>query len=525
MTTNPRVQTSHGVLEGGIDTRTGAHSFKGIPFAAPPLGALRWREPQPVESWQGIRLATQFGPRPMQLALFGDMNFRSPDMSEDCLYLNVWAPATPAATPLPVLVYFYGGGNVAGDSAEPRYDGASLAQQGLVVVTVNYRLSVFGFFAHPELSRTSGYGASGNYGYLDQAAALGWVQREIAAFGGDPSRITIAGESAGSISVSAQLLSPIANHRIAGAIASSGSLLGALPAMTLSDAEQVGVAIATQVGATTLADLHNLSASDLLDATQAYQPQHFCGTIDGYFLPKSPWELYASGAHARVPLLIGWNSTEVPYQFLLHDHPPTVANYQDAVQAQFGDQAPHLLQHYAARSDAEVVIAATDLSSDLFIGYSTWKWAELHARTNPTYRYLYAHPRPGMRPEFGDAVSGLAGGVIRAEESSTPAPPPPPMAVGAVHSADIEYFMGNLDTNTVYAWDAADTAVSHQMQQIYVNFVTHGDPNGAGIPTWPPVQAGETAQLLRIDSQSQVVPDSHRPRYQLLDTVIGQPAV
>ena len=525
MTTPPRVQTSHGLLEGGIDARTGAHSFKGIPFAAPPVGALRWCEPQPVESWQGIRLATQFGSRPMQLALFGDMDFRSPDMSEDCLYLNVWTPATPAATPLPVLVYFYGGGNVAGDSSEPRYDGARLAQQGLVVVTVNYRLSVFGFFAHPELSRSTSYGASGNYGYLDQAAALGWVQSEIGAFGGDSSKITIAGESAGSISVSAQLLSPIANQRIAGAIASSGSLLGALPAMTLADAEHAGVAFATHAGANSLAALRTMSARTLLDATQGYQPQHFCGTIDGYFLPQSPWALYASGDHAQVPLLIGWNSTEVPYQFLLHEHPPTVANYQAAVQAQFGDQAADMLQHYAASSDAEVVIAGTDLASDLFIGYSTWKWAELHARTNPTYRYLYAHPRPSMRPELGNAVSGLAGGVIRADDTSTPPPPPPPMAVGAVHSADIEYFMGNLDTNSVYAWDAADEAVSHQMQQIYVNFVTHGDPNGAGIPAWAPVQAGETAQLLRIDSQSQVVPDHHRPRYQLLDTVIGQPAV
>ena len=522
MTTPPRVQTSHGLLEGGVDTRTGAHSFKGIPFAAPPVGALRWCEPQPGESWQGIRLATQFGPRPMQLALFGDMDFRSPGMSEDCLYLNVWTPATPAATPLPVLVYFYGGGNVAGDSSEPRYDGARLAQQGLVVVTVNYRLSVFGFFAHPELSRSTSYGASGNYGYLDQSAALGWVQNEIGAFGGDPSRVTIAGESAGSISVSAQLLSPIANHRIAGAIASSGSLLGALPAMTLAEAEQVGVAIATHAGATTLADLRKLSASELLDATQAYQPQHFCGTIDGYFLPQSPWQLYASGAHAQVPLLIGWNSTEVPYQFLLHDHPPTVANYQAAVQAQFGDQAADMLRHYPASSDAEVVLAATDLSSDLFIGYSTWKWADLQARSNPTYRYLYAHPRPAMRPELGNAVSGLAGGVIRTDETSTPPPPPPPMAVGAVHSADIEYFMGNLDTNNVYAWDAADAAVSQQMQQIYVNFVTHGDPNGAGIPAWAPVQAGETAELLRIATQSVIVADAHRPRYQMLDTVLGK---
>lgn len=517
MTTHPRVTISHGILEGEIDARTGVRAFKGVPFAAPPVGALRWREPQPVAAWHGIRPAQQFAPRPMQLPIFGDMNFRSPGMSEDCLYLNVWTPVEAAQ--LPVLVYFYGGGNVAGDSSEPRYDGASLAKQGIIVVTVNYRLNIFGFFAHPDLRHESESGACGNYGYLDQTAALRWVQAHIAAFGGDPQRVSIAGESAGSISVSAQMASPLAQGLFAAAIGSSGSLMGALSAQTLSDAEHAGMALASEIGAPSVNALRALPAHDLLDATQGHPPQHFTGTIDGYFLTQSPWQTFANGQQTRVPLLVGWNSTEVPYMFLLGDQAPTVANYQAAVRARFADHADTLLAHYAAHTDADVIVAATDLSSDLFIGHSTWKWADLHVQTSgqPVYRYLYAHPRPPMRPELGNVVEGLAGGIIHSDE---PPPPPPPLAIGATHSADIEYFMGNLDTNEVFAWTDIDTQVSTQMQHIYRNFVTHHNPNGDDIPTWPTLSADDHAHIMRIDATSASEPDHHRARYRMLDGIM-----
>src|ERR671926_431590 len=227
----------------------GVRAFKGIPYASAPVGELRWRPPQPVKAWEGVRRAEKFGPRCMQHPVFGDMNFRSDGMSEDCLYLNVWTPAKSAREKLPVLVYFYGGGFIAGDGSEPRYDGEALARRGIVTVTLNYRLGLFGFFAHPELSKESPQHASGNYGLLDQAAALRWVHDNIAAFGGDPRRVTVAGESAGSVSVSAQMASPLSKDLIAGAIGESGSIMATLPAVPLPQAEQSGAKFAADPGA------------------------------------------------------------------------------------------------------------------------------------------------------------------------------------------------------------------------------------------------------------------------------------
>ncbi|KXK24307.1 MAG: carboxylesterase, partial [Bacteroidetes bacterium OLB12] len=226
------VQTKieNGTIEGLYETGSGLQYYLGVPFAKPPVGNLRWKAPQPLDTWTGVKQTKKFGPRPIQAIVFGDMGSRSDGMSEDCLYLNVWTPAKKGAS-LPVLVYFYGGGFVAGDGSEPRYDGAAMAKKGIVVVTVNYRLGLFGFFAHPDLSKETTYKGSGNYGYLDQAFALQWVQKNIAAFGGDAKKVTIAGESAGSISVSAQMVSPLSRKLIAGAIGESGSGISALAAV------------------------------------------------------------------------------------------------------------------------------------------------------------------------------------------------------------------------------------------------------------------------------------------------------
>ena len=319
--TPPRVAVANGTLEGTLEP-SGIRSFKGIPFAAPPVGDLRWREPQPAARWQGVRPATAFGPRAMQRPIFGDMGFRSNGVSEDCLYLNVWTPAKTNREKLPVLVYYYGGGFMAGDGSEPRYDGEQMARRGIVAVTVNYRLNVFGFMAHPELTRESPHKASGNYGLLDQQAALKWVRENIAQFGGDPARITIAGESAGSMSVSALMVSPLSKDMIAGAIGESGSLMGTLPPVSLAEGEKAGVAFAGLVGASSLADLRAMPAEKLLAATANPAVPRFPIVVDGYFFPSNPVALYTAGKQAHVPLLVGWNSEEMNYRALMGQEQP-----------------------------------------------------------------------------------------------------------------------------------------------------------------------------------------------------------
>ena len=257
---NPQVAISNGQLEGTFNATTGINSYKGIPYALPPVGNLRWKAPQPPANWSGVLKADHFSHMPMQKRIYSDMIFRADTMSEDCLYLNVWTPAKSAYARLPVLVYFYGGGFSAGDGSEARYDGESLAQKGIVTVTVNYRLGIFGFFAHPELSAETSYHGSGNYGLMDQSAALVWVKKNIAAFGGDPDHITIAGESAGSIAVFGQMASPLSRNLIAGAIGESGAMIKpTLPALSLADGEQIGLTFQKKIDAKSLADLRALT--------------------------------------------------------------------------------------------------------------------------------------------------------------------------------------------------------------------------------------------------------------------------
>src|SRR5947209_947184 len=513
--TADRVKTSNGVVEGKGRQDSGVRIFQGIPFAQPPTGDQRWKPPQPVKSWAGVRQAVKFGPRCMQHPVFGDMGFRSDGMSEDCLYLNVWTPAASGRERLPVLVYFYGGGFVAGDGSEPRYDGESMARRRVVAVTVNYRLGVFGFLAHPELTKESPHHASGNYGLLDQAAALRWVQQNIAAFGGDPRRVTIAGESAGSASVSAQMASPVSKDLIAGAIGESGSVLSTMRAVPLAQAEAEGVKFAASVGADSLAALRALTTEQLQQATK--QPLgRFPITVDGYFFPEDPALIYAAGRQAHVPLLVGWNSEEMTWLALLRGKEPTPENYEKAVREQLGARADEALKLYPASTREEVIASATDLAGDRFIGYSTWKWFDLHAKTggSPVFRYFYAHPRPPMRPELGNAAPGLAGGVVRGPGAGAVAMPP---ARGAVHSAEIEYALGNLATNNVYAWTPDDYKVSEVMQGYFANFVKKGDPNATGLPAWPGSTAGSPVQIMRLDVESRAEAERHRERYLFLD--------
>lgn len=509
-----RVTTKYGVLQGVVDS--GIVAFKGVPFAKPPVGELRWREPQPPEAWSGVRPAEHFGPQCMQRRIFGDMNFRSNGMSEDCLYLNIWTPARTGRERLPVLVYFYGGGFVAGDGSEPRYDGEMMARKGIVAVTVNYRLTVFGFLAHPELTAESPHHASGNYGLMDQAAALRWLKENLAAFGGDPDRIINAGESAGSASVSAHMVSPLSKDLIAGAILSSGALAGRW-ASPLQEAEERGVQFAEKIGKKTLAELRAMPAEELLEATAQTQMFFFGPIVDGYFLPEPPLKTLQEGRQARVPLLGGWNSEEMSYRMILGNAEPTVENYKAALQRLYADKAEEVFQAFSATNEEEVIEAATDLAGARFIALGTWKWLEVHAETGGqlVYRYLYARPRPPMRPEVGDAVSGLAGGVMRGEEAQARRTPP---ARGAVHSADIEYAMGNLPTNRVYDWQPEDYKVSAIFQRFYENFVKTSNPSsGLGVPEWPTINGKRPRPVMIIDVDTRVESEKHPDRYPLLD--------
>ena len=510
----PTVKTANGMLEGNDES--GIKTFKGVPFAAPPVGDLRWREPQPVQNWAGVRKATNFGPRAMQLPLFGDMSFRSDGMSEDCLYLNVWTPAKKGDEHLPVLVYFYGGGFLAGDGSELRYDGESLARNGIVTVTVNYRLGVFGFFAHPELTKESPHHASGNYGLLDQNAALKWVQQNIAALGGDPKKITIAGESAGSFSVSAQMASPLSKNIIAGAIGESGSLLGLNPTASLADAEKSGSSFASNVKANSLADLRAIPAEQLLKATTNAGFGKFPVDVDGYFFPKSPTAIFEAGEQAHVPLLVGWNSEEMNYRMVMGQNELTKENFTNAVQKMYKDNATGILKEYAVNSDSDVESVATSLASDQFIGFSTWKWSDMQNKTGskPVYRYLYARARPEMRAEMGNATANLAGGVTK---DTTGKAPKVPLPKGAVHSAEIEYALGNLPTNRVYDWQPDDYKVSAIMEAFFANFIKTGNPNGLGVPEWPALNKTETTPVMYINVDTKVEDVNSNARYRFLD--------
>ena len=511
----PHVKTANGMLE-GVNS-SGIRIFKGVPFAKPPVGELRWREPQAPVSWQGVRKADKFGPRAMQLPVFSDMIFRSNGVSEDCLYLNVWTPAQSFAERLPVLVYFFGGGFRAGDGSEYRYDGESMARKGIVAITVNYRLSVFGFFAHPELTKESPHHASGNYGLMDQSAALRWVQQNIAAFGGDPAKVTIAGESAGSFSVSAQMASPLSKNLLAGAIGESGSLLGLNAPVPLAEAEKLGVQFGENAGAKTLAQLRAIPAQQLLEAAEKPGAGRFPVTVDGYFFPKSPLQIYAAGEQAHVPLLAGWNSEEGNYKAVLAQDPPTLDNYTKAMQKRYGDQSAAALKGYSAASDADVEAIATKLASDQFIGYGTWKWCELQSQTGgkPVYRYFYARPRPITKAAKAKMLieAGVAAG-----KDSNQAVGKTATSQGAAHSAEIEYALGNLPTNQVFDWQPEDFTISTILQDYFANFIKTGNPNGTGLPHWP-VASGNNLAVMHVDVHTRAEPEKNRQGYLFFETL------
>ena len=502
-----QVKTQYGVLEGFEED--GVKKFLGVPFAQAPVGELRWKAPQPVQAWEGIREAKAFSDDPMQLNVFGDMNFRGSGRSEDCLYLNIWTTAKTTADGLPVLIYFNGGGLMAGSGSEPRYDGSSIAKEGVIGVTANYREGVFGFFAHPELTAASDYKGSGNYGFLDQVAAIKWVKENIAAFGGNPDRITIVGESAGSFSVSLLMCSPLSKNLIAGAMLSSGAEVLPYEPSSQADADAAGAALLKEAGIASLADAMALNADSL---QKLLPPKGMSNVVlDGYFMSESADAVFEKGEQAQVPLLAGWNSLEAHPMQAIQGQAPTLQNYKNALKVRFGDMTDEIFEAYGIATDEDVLSQkGFNLVSDLFTGFPTWKACDYHVRNSaqPVYRYHYMHPRPQVSAKMGDMTGALAGGVReKTEEEKKATAEQPAIAPGAVHSADIEYAMGTLDTNEYYDWQDEDYAISKLFLSYYANFCKTGNPNGEGLPQWTPITKDniDAAPVMIIDVESKEV--------------------
>jgi para-nitrobenzyl esterase len=433
----------------------------------------------------------------MQGRIFDDMVFHDTGPSEDCLYLNLWLPEDQPHEKLPVMVWIHGGGFVAGSSSEPRQDGGNLCKHGVIVVSMNYRMGIFGFMAHPELTQESAHHASGNYGLMDIIAALDWVHKNIAAFGGDPDNVTIFGESAGSMAVSALMASPPARGLFQRAIGESGAFIagpGRAPE-TLADAEQHAVDFTKSAfGTSSLAALRDLPAQKLLDATLQQPRPRFSTIVDGYVLPADGRSTFGTGHQAHVPLLAGWNHDEGGYRGFFGDDAPTLANYTLHALLKFGDRAADFLKVYSANSDAEAKRAAADWAGDSFIAFGTWKWIDLCRLTGgePVYRYLFEQPLP------------LAPDAPRDADRVTP------------HASDIEFVFRTLPSRHL-PWSDEDRSVSEMMATYWTNFAKTGNPNGAGLPNWPQYDAKSGYQVMHLRTHAAAAPDPHRARYEFLD--------
>jgi para-nitrobenzyl esterase len=462
------VHTDAGLVEG--TSQDGVVVYKGIPFAAPPVGDLRWRDAQPVTPWPGVRQADHYSPECMQTGSY-PLDAPPEPMSEDCLYLNIWRPLD-AAAPLPVMVWIYGGGVDNGSGSVPLYAGDMLAKHGVIVVTFNYRLGVFGFLAHPELSRESPHHSSGDYGLLDQLAALRWVHRNIAAFGGDPSQVTVFGQSSGSISISALTASPLARDLFQRAIGESGGLFEPMelePELALPGAEQQGLRFAGRAGAPSLQVLRAKSAAELEKV--AFGPALI---VDGYAIPRDPYQVYRDGGENPVSILIGSNADEGRLFFGgMH---VTAGNYAEELGMQFPSILVKLLAPAPGTTDLQAQAAAAQFNTDMRFRWDMWTWAKLASGQGSHAVYLYQFDRVPPYP----ASSRYAG-------------------LGATHGMEMPYVFGHLDPQAA-SWTATDQRLSAIMESYWTNFAKTGDPNGSGLPAWPRYTSAEP-KVLYLDSE------------------------
>jgi para-nitrobenzyl esterase len=486
------VTTEQGKVAGKTINDGKVKAFLGLPYATAPVGDLRWKAPQPPTKWKDTRDATKFGAHCAQAHVYDDMIFQDGGPSEDCLFLNVYAPAsTSAKSKLPVMFWIHGGGYSGGASSEPRHNGDFLPMKGVVLVTINYRLGVFGFLATADLAKEAD-GATGNFGLRDQVAALQWVKDNIKNFGGDPGNVTIFGESAGSFAVSTLMAAPSARGLFQKVIGESGAAFAdPVPADVLETRENADGAWVDSLGVKSLAELRLLPTDKVLDAVKN-KKGGFWPVVDGKFLTEPVPETFAAGKQAHVPLLAGWNKDEGSFFAM---RPITAEQFKGMIGGLYKERAGEFLKLYPAETDAQALRSAVDYGSDNFIAFSTWKWIEAHKKTgdSPIYRYHF-------------------------ELAATPSKFHP--GTFAFHSDDIEYVFGTLETRPGATWRPEDRKLSEQMMGYWTNFAKTGDPNGAGLPAWP--RFDKDSQIIHLDSTITSGADPALPRYEFL--LKGMPA-
>lgn len=485
----PPVRVEGGLVEGIVEN--GLAIYKGIPFAAPPVGDLRWRPPQPVKSWEGVLKAHFFAPACPQAQLAIPI-FPAVETSEDCLHLNVWTPAASQQESLPVMVWIYGGGFAMGATSTPFYDGRQLARRGVVIVSIAYRVGPLGFLTHPELTAESPRKVSGNYGLLDQIAALQWVQRNIKAFGGDPGRVTIFGESAGGMSVSMLAASPLAKGLFHRAICQSGGSFGPIRRANetegmqlLADAESKGVEFAKRMGAESLAELRKVSPDQWLQDPAA-QMGGVWPVVDGYVIVDDQYRLYEAGKYNDVPVLIGTNSDEGS----MFSRSVSPKEYEKGVRERFGPFADRVLELYPGKTSAQTFRGAADLIRDVVFAWPTWTWARLQSKTGTSPVFVYYFEQKQSRP--------LLALVLKSD--------------GASHGSEISYVFNHVYPGT----SDAEKTLSDRMAAYWTNFAKHGNPNGENLPHWP-VFNDEEPTVLYLQNEPRVGPVHNRDKLTAID--------
>ncbi len=483
MAVEPVAQTVAGALEGAwADEAAGVSVFRGVAFATPPVGDLRWRPPTPVESWGGTRMATEFGPACWQARNEENSPYSRGELarSEDCLTLNVWSPAS-VGQQLPVMVWFHGGGHSSGVGSATIFDGTAMAKQGVLMVTANYRLGPLGFLAHPALTAESQHGSSGNYGILDHVATLAWVRDNIAAFGGDPDNVTIFGQSAGSWSVCALQASPLARGLFHKAIGHSGGCFGAPRAhlaatggvATATSGHDVGLAIATELGVEgedpSVAAALRAATPEAVMAAQTAAGRGAGVVVDGWVMPTLADDIFAAGEQNDVPVILGSMSDEGTTLYAGMAEPPH-DEFVAGIRSQYGGQADAVLAAYADDVASSTRTAGQAIAADRSFTWQMRAWARAMGDTNDVYLYHFSHAPPVFRlyrpdgPEL-DYAAGRRG-------------------AGAYHSGDLAYAFGNVGLVGI-EWNDRDRELSQQMSQYWVNLATTGNPNGEGLPEWP----------------------------------------